>query len=85
MAKRGAVIDMGTHKPLGSSWRSMDSMAYSHVYEPESRPEFQCYVSGQKTQMQAVYDTHKQEQARREARMDTLLLLKQKMLDKGLL
>ena len=45
MAKRGAIVDMGKHKPLGSSWRSMDSMAYSHSYEPETRPDFHVYVS----------------------------------------
>ena len=38
MAKRGAVIDMGRHKPVGSSWRSMDTGAYSRSYEPETRP-----------------------------------------------
>ena len=84
MAKRGAIVDMGRHKPLGSSWRSMD-MAYSHAYEPENRPEFRCYILGQKAQMQAAYDARKLEQAKRDAHMDTLLLLKQKMLDKGLL
>ena len=81
MAKRGAVIDMGTHKPLGSSWRSMDSMAYSDAYEPEIRPEFRVYVTGQKDAMQAAHDARKQEQEH----MSALLLLKQKMIDKGLL
>ena len=81
MAKRGAVIDMGIHKPLGSSWRGMDTGAYSRSYEPESRPEFQCFVSGQKTQMQATYDAHVEARERHER----VLLLKQKMIDKGLL
>ena len=56
MAKRGAVIDMGKHKPVGSSWRSMDTLAYSRSYEPETRPEFQCYVTGQQAAMQAAYE-----------------------------
>ena len=79
MAKK-TVIPMGKHKPLGSSWHAMD-MAYSRVYEPENRPEFRCFVTGQKDAMQAAYDARKREQER----MSALLLLKQKMLDKGLL
>ena len=55
MAKRGAIIDMGRHKAVGSSWRSMDSMAYSRSYEPETRPEFRCYVTGQADAMMATY------------------------------
>ena len=55
MAKRGAIVDMGKHKPVGSSWRSMDSMAYSRSYEPESRPEFRVYVTGQADAMLEQY------------------------------
>ena len=55
MAKRGAIIDMGRHKAVGSSWRSMDSMAYSRSYEPESRLEFRVYVTGQADAMMATY------------------------------
>lgn len=55
MAKRGAIVDMGRHKPLGSSWRSMDTQAYSRSYEPETRPEFRCYVTGQAKAWQADY------------------------------
>ncbi len=55
MAKRGAIIDMGRHKAVGSSWRSMDSMAYSRSYEPESRPEFRVYVTGQADAMLEQY------------------------------
>ena len=55
MAKRGAVIDMGRHKPVVSSWRSMDTGAYSRSYEPETRPEFQCYVTGQAKAMADEY------------------------------
>ena len=55
MAKRGAIVDIGRHKPLGSSWRSMDSMAYSRSYEPETRPDFRCYVTGQADAMLDEY------------------------------
>ena len=55
MAKRGAFVDMGKHKPVGSSWRSMDSMAYSRSYEPETRPEFRVYVTGQADAMLEQY------------------------------
>ena len=55
MAKRGAIVDMGKHKPVGSIWRSMDSMAYSRSYEPETRPEFRVYVTGQADAMLEQY------------------------------
>ena len=55
MAKRGAIVDMGKHKPLGSSWRSMDTQAYSRSYEPETRPDFQVYVTGQADAMLEQY------------------------------
>ena len=85
MAKRGAIIDMGRHKLVGSSWRSMDSKAYSRSYEPETRPEFRCYVTGQAKAWQAEYDAKVAADAKREARFQTVLELKQKLLDKGLL
>ena len=44
---RKFITPMGKHKPLGSSWRSMDSKAYSRSYEPETRPDFRVYVTGQ--------------------------------------
>jgi hypothetical protein len=56
MAKRGAIVDLGRHKAVGSSWRSMDSMAYSRSYEPETRPEFRCYVTGQAKAMADEYE-----------------------------
>ena len=34
MSKRGQIVDLGKHKPLGSSWRSVDTAGYSRVYEP---------------------------------------------------
>jgi hypothetical protein len=55
MSKRGAVIDMGKHKPVQSSWRSMDTLAYSRSYEPETRQEFHCYVTGQAKAMADEY------------------------------
>ena len=85
MAKRGAIVDLGRHKAVGSSWRSMDSMAYSRSYEPETRPEFRCYVTGQAKAWQAEYDAKVAADAKREAQMQALLDLKQRMLDKNLL
>lgn len=85
MAKRGAVIDMGRHKAVGSSWRAMDTLAFSRSYEPETRPEFRCYVSGQAKAWQAEYDAKVAADAKREARFQAVLELKQKLLDKGLL
>jgi hypothetical protein len=72
MAKRGAIIDMGRHKAVGSSWRSMDSMAYSRSYEPESRPEFRCYVTGQ---ADAMLDTYRKAKDKADALaiLDSLL------------
>ena len=55
MAKRGAIIDIGRHKLVKSSWRSMDSMAYSRSYEPETRPDFRVYVTGQADAMLEQY------------------------------
>ena len=80
MAKRGAIIDMGRHKAVGSSWRSMDTQAYSRSYEPETRPEFRCYVSGQAAAMQQAYEAKQ----KKEAMLKALLELKQRMLDKNL-
>jgi hypothetical protein len=84
MAKRGAIVDMGRHKAVGSSWRSMDNMAYSHSYEPETRPEFHVYVSGQADAWQAEYAAKIEAEAKRQAQMQALLDLKQRMIDKNL-
>ena len=81
MAKRGAIIDMGRHKAVGSSWKAMDTLAFSRSYEPETRPEFRVYVTGQADAMQAEYEA----KLKREAQMQALLDLKQRMLDKNLL
>ena len=56
MSKRGQIYDLGRHKPLGSSWRRVDTAGYSRVYEPETRPEFRCYVTGQQAAAQADYE-----------------------------
>jgi len=56
MAKRGAIVDLGRHKAVGSSWRSMDTQAYSRSYEPETRPDFHVYVTGQAKAMADEYE-----------------------------
>jgi len=72
MAKRGAIIDMGRHKAVGSSWKAMDTLAFSRSYEPETRPEFRCYVTGQ---ADAMLDTHRKEKDKADALaiLDSLL------------
>lgn len=55
MAKRGAIIDMGRHKAVGSSWKAMDTLAFSRSYEPETRPDFRVYVTGQADAMLEQY------------------------------
>ena len=55
MAKRGAIVDMGRHKAVGSSWKAMDTLAFSRSYEPETRPEFRVYVTGQADAMLQQY------------------------------
>ena len=55
MAKRGAIVDMGRHKAVGSSWKAMDTLAFSRSYEPELRPEFRVYVTGQADAMLEQY------------------------------
>ena len=56
MAKRGAIVDLGRHKAVGSSWCSMDTQAYSRSYEPETRPDFHVYVTGQAKAMADEYE-----------------------------
>ena len=55
MARR-FITPMGRHKPIRSSWQAMDSKAFSRSYEPETRPEFRCYVTGQQANMQQAYE-----------------------------
>ena len=78
---RKFITPVGRHKPVRSSWAAMDSKAFSRVYEPETRPEFRCFVTGQAEAMQAEYEA----KLKREAQMQALLDLKQRMLDKNLL
>jgi hypothetical protein len=66
MAKRH-IVPLGRHKPVRSSWSSMDSMAYSRSYEPEERPEFRVYVTGQQSAMLASYEQHKKAADKRKA------------------
>lgn len=52
---RKFITPMGRHKPVRSSWAAMDSKAYSRSYEPETRPEFRCFVTGQGKAMADEY------------------------------
>tara|TARA_R110002050_G_scaffold243067_2_gene379446 strand:- start:1498 stop:1740 length:243 start_codon:yes stop_codon:yes gene_type:complete len=78
---RKFITPMGRHKPVRSSWQAMDTQAYSRSYEPETRPEFRCYVTGQAEAAQQAYEA----KLKREAQVQALLELKQRMLDKNLL
>ena len=78
---RKFITPMGRHKPVRSSWAAMDTQAFSRSYEPESRPEFRVYVTGQADAMQAEYEA----KLKREAQVQALLELKQRMLDKNLI
>ena len=72
MAKRGAIVDMGRHKAVGSSWKAMDTLAFSRSYETETRPEFRCYVTGQ---ADAMLDTYRKAKDKADALaiLDSLL------------
>ena len=78
---RKFITPMGRHKPVTSSWAAMDRKAFSRVYEPETRPEFRCYVTGQADAAKRDYEAR----IKRDAQMQALLDLKQRMLDKNLL
>ena len=52
---RKFITPIGRHKPVRSSWAAMDTQAYSRSYEPETRPEFRCYVTGQADAMLEQY------------------------------
>ena len=52
---RQFITPMGKHKPVRSSWAAMDTQAYSRSYEPETRPEFRVYVTGQADAMLEQY------------------------------
>ena len=72
MAKRGAIVDMGRHKAVGSSWKAMDTRAFSRSYEPETRPEFRVYVTGQADACLTLY-RKEQDKADALAILDSLL------------
>ena len=50
MAKRH-ITPLGRHKPVRSSWASMDT-AYGNAYMPQEKPEYHCFVTGQFPAMQ---------------------------------
>ena len=52
---RKFITPIGRHKPVRSSWAAMDTQAFSRSYEPETRPEFRCYVTGQADAMLEQY------------------------------
>ena len=78
---RKFITPMGRHKPVRSSWAAMDTKAFTRSYEPETRPEFRVYVTGQADAAKRDYEAR----LKREAQMQALLDLKQRMLDKNLL
>ena len=78
---RKFITPMGRHKPVTSSWAAMDRKAFTRSYEPETRPEFRCYVTGQADAAKRDYEAR----IKRDAQMQALLDLKQRMLDKNLL
>ena len=65
MARR-FITPMGRHKPVRSSWAAMDSKAFSRSYEPETRPEFRVYVTGQADAAQRDYEARVKRDAQRE-------------------
>ena len=69
---RNFITPMGRHKPVRSSWAAMDSKAFSRSYEPETRPEFRCYVTGQADACLALYRKEK-DKADALAILDSLL------------
>tara|TARA_Y100000004_G_scaffold80109_1_gene90034 strand:+ start:491 stop:733 length:243 start_codon:yes stop_codon:yes gene_type:complete len=62
MARR-FITPMGRHKPVRSSWQAMDSKAFTRSYEPETRPEFRVYVTGQADAAQRDYEARLKREA----------------------
>jgi hypothetical protein len=60
---RKFITPMGRHKPVRSSWAAMDTGAYSRSYEPETRPEFRVYVTGQADAAQRDYEARVKREA----------------------
>ena len=69
---RKFITPMGKHKPLVSSLSRMDSKPYSRSYEPETRPDFRVYVTGQADACLALYRKEK-DKADALAILDSLL------------
>ena len=60
---RKFITPMGRHKPVRSSWAAMDSKAFTRSYEPETRPEFRCYVTGQANAAKRDYEARLKREA----------------------
>ena len=60
---RKFITPMGRHKPVRSSWAAMDSKAFTRSYEPETRPEFRCYVTGQADAAKRDYEARVKREA----------------------
>ena len=60
---RKFITPMGRHKPVRSSWAAMDSKAFSRSYEPETRPEFRVYVTGQADAAKRDYEARLKREA----------------------
>ena len=60
---RKFITPMGRHKPVRSSWAAMDSKAFTRSYEPETRPEFRVYVTGQADAAKRDYEARVKREA----------------------
>ena len=60
---RKFITPMGRHKPVTSSWAAMDRKAFTRSYEPETRPEFRCYVTGQANAAKRDYEARLKREA----------------------
>jgi len=60
---RKFITPMGRHKPVRSSWQAMDSKAFTRSYEPETRPEFRVYVTGQADAAKRDYEARLKREA----------------------
>ena len=60
---RKFITPIGRHKPVRSSWAAMDTQAFSRSYEPETRPEFRVYVTGQADAAKRDYEARVKREA----------------------
>ena len=60
---RQFITPMGRHKPVRSSWAAMDTKAFTRSYEPETRPEFRVYVTGQADAAKRDYEARLKREA----------------------